>query len=491
MPNRIENFYSLLGLPRSATQEEIRRAYLKAAKRLHPDLNLAPGETEMFMAAQQAYQVLSDPGRRSAYDASLPPEEDEAAINKRILVSRKSLTQLKEHQLVYLLLELEPSAEYIQTAGYVPLNLCLVLDNSTSMKGKKLETAKETAIQMIKKLKPQDIFSVVTFNDRAEVIIPSSRQTNPVKMENSIRHIQAGGGTEIFHGLKTALDEVLRYHSQKSINHIILLTDGRTYGDEQACYDLAREAASHNICLTGFGIGSGWNDIFLDQLATLTGGHSMLAPQPQDIERLLIEKFTSLSRTFAENVTISYTLEPGVNISSAFRLQPVTDLIHSESPLRLGPILQNWPFSILIEFIIQPQETNKDYLSLISGKLEITTNGLDLFIPPIPVNILLSIRETGELETPAPEIIKALSKLSLYHLQEKARAEVANGNYARATQHLQRLATRLLSQGERSLAKTVMFEIDNIESKKTYSEFGEKQIKYGTRALMPPEEIIQ
>ena len=75
------NFYALLGLLRSSTQEEIRRAYLKAAKRLHPDTNNAPGETELFLDVQQAYQVLSDPARRSSYDAKLEPD---AVLEKEI-----------------------------------------------------------------------------------------------------------------------------------------------------------------------------------------------------------------------------------------------------------------------------------------------------------------------------------------------------------------------------------------------------------------------
>ena len=62
---------------RSASQDDIRRAYLKSVQRLHPDKNVNPGETEMFLDVQQAYEVLADPKRRSQYDATLPPEPAE------------------------------------------------------------------------------------------------------------------------------------------------------------------------------------------------------------------------------------------------------------------------------------------------------------------------------------------------------------------------------------------------------------------------------
>lgn len=489
MANRIKDLYSLLGLSRNVTQEEIRRAYRKAAKRLHPDTNVSPGETEMFMEVQQAYQILSNPSRRSAYDATLETvDEAPAIVNPRILVSRKTLSQLRESQLVYLLVDLAPAEDYIQEATTVPLNICLVLDCSTSMKGEKLDTVKATAAQLIYKLKPQDIFSVVTFNDRAEVVVPATRQANPLKMEHRIQLLQTSGGTEILKGLQTGLEEVQRYHHPKYINHIILLTDGHTYGDEQACYDLAKQAAKNGIGISGLGIGSGWNDVFLDQLANLTGGHSMLVSQPSEIERLLMEKFAHLSNVFAENVTFEYELDEGIEINYAFRMQPETDPLVCENPLRLGPILRSHPLSVLIEFIIKPQDVNSEYITLLQGNLEVSASGVDTPIPAIPVNIVLPIKETGTLESPPAPIVQALSKLTLYRIQEKARDEVAAGNYAQATSHLQRLASNLLSQGERSLAKTIIFEIQNIETEQSYSEHGAKQIKYGTRALALPEE---
>jgi Ca-activated chloride channel family protein len=483
------NFYTLLGLPRSATPEDIRRSYHKAAKRLHPDTNVGPGETELFLDVQQAYQVLSDPARRSAYDATLPTEEEISTIvNQRILVSRKELTRMQESQLAYLLVELSPKKELTETISSVPLNICLALDCSTSMKDEKLNTIKATAIQLIRKLKPQDIFSVVSFNDRAEVVIPAARLGDTLKMENRIQFLQASGGTEILQGLQASFEEVRRYRNSQYINHIILLTDGRTYGDEPACYKLAKEAAQENIGISGMGIGSGWNDIFLDQLASLTGGHAMLVSQPSDIERLLTEKFADLAQTFAENVTFEYRAGKGVEINYAYRLQPETIPLNLESPLQLGPILKDRPVSMLFEFNIQSQALKTSPVTIIQGTLEISAASLQIPIYPIPIEIILPVNEAASAETPPPAIIQALSKLTLYRMQEKARKEVASGNYEEAAGHLQKLATRLLAQGERNLAKTVMLEIEHIHKENTFSELGEKQIKYGTRALLLPEE---
>ncbi len=489
MPNRAENYYSILGLLRSAEQHDIRRAYLRAAKRLHPDTNNGPGETELFLDVQKAYQVLSDPSKRATYDAMLPPEEDViSVVNQRVLISRRELSSLKETQLVYLLIDLSPAEEYKKNASSVPMNICMVVDCSTSMKGANLDKVKATASQLIQNLKPQDIFSVVTFNDRAEVIIPATRQANTLKMDNRIQLIQTSGGTEILHGLRAGLEEVSRYRNPSFINHIILLTDGHTYGDEQACYDLAKDAAQRGIGISSLGIGNDWNDIFLDQLASLTGGHTMLVSQPKDIERLLTEKFATFSNTFAENVTLEYELDEGIEISYVFRLQPETDPIVMENPLRLGPILLAWPLSILIEFIVRPHALKDELVTLIHGQLGIATNVNSLPVPPMPIDITLIVKENISPTVPPPPIIQALSKLTLYRIQEKARIEVSAGNYEKATAHLQRLAAHLLSQGERSLAKTVMLEIENIEKKNTYSDTGEKNIKYGTRALLWPEE---
>jgi curved DNA-binding protein CbpA len=61
------NYYELLGLPRDATAEEIRRAYHDAALKLHPDVSTNPKATDLFLEIQEAYNVLSHQKERSNY----------------------------------------------------------------------------------------------------------------------------------------------------------------------------------------------------------------------------------------------------------------------------------------------------------------------------------------------------------------------------------------------------------------------------------------
>src|SRR5512139_3779513 len=98
--------------------------------------------------------------------------------------------------------------------------------------------------------------------------------------------MQPSGATEIFQGLQAGLQEVCQSVDPSRVNHIILLTDGHTYGDEQACLQLAEDAARKNIGITGLGVGDEWNDIFLDALAGRTGGSSVYISNPKDIQRI-------------------------------------------------------------------------------------------------------------------------------------------------------------------------------------------------------------
>ncbi len=95
-------------------------------------------------------------------------------------------------------------------------------------------------------------------------------------------------------------------------------------------------------------------------------------------------------------------------------------------------------------------------------------------------------RTEADETPPPPAIVHAMSRLTLYRIQERARKEAADGNVKEATRHLQYVATHLLAQGQKELARTVLGEAIHLQQNSTFSEDGEKRIKYGTRALLLP-----
>ncbi|RSN55025.1 molecular chaperone DnaJ [Amycolatopsis sp. WAC 04182] len=67
-----QDFYTVLGVSRTADQAEIQRAYRKLARQYHPDINKDPGAEDRFKEISEAYDVLSEPETRRRYDAFGP-----------------------------------------------------------------------------------------------------------------------------------------------------------------------------------------------------------------------------------------------------------------------------------------------------------------------------------------------------------------------------------------------------------------------------------
>ena len=75
------DYYEVLGVPRDADQDAIRRAYRKLARTYHPDLNSDSDAEDRFKELGEAYEVLSDPDKRERYDrlgANWRQQEQEA-----------------------------------------------------------------------------------------------------------------------------------------------------------------------------------------------------------------------------------------------------------------------------------------------------------------------------------------------------------------------------------------------------------------------------
>jgi len=71
------DYYSILGVSKSASQDDIKKAYRKLASKHHPDRG---GDTSKFQQIEEAYRTLSDDQKRAQYDNPMPQYSFHTAI---------------------------------------------------------------------------------------------------------------------------------------------------------------------------------------------------------------------------------------------------------------------------------------------------------------------------------------------------------------------------------------------------------------------------
>src|SRR5260221_824869 len=479
------DLYDILGVAPSSSDEDIRAAYRRAARRFHPDANSHKGAANQFRDIASAYETLSDASSRSRYDTAHNGNSDEAPyFPLKVTPSRRVLPLLDESQVLYLLVELVPDRTRTKQEAISHLNLTLILDRSTSMSGVRLERTKAAARQIIDQLSENDILSVVAFSDRAEVLVPATALSDKATAKAMIMTMQANGGTEIFQGLEAGYNENQRYRDKKYVNHIILLTDGRTYGDEDACLELADKAARKGIGISAMGLGDEWNDAFLDQLAGRTGGNSEYISTPHAVTRFLNDRVRSLGRTLAERVAVSLAPDSDIVVESAFRLLPSPQAVSADiDPVQIGQPLASSNASSIFQLQVQPS-TEEGFPSLI--RIDVTADIMrhQRHDYKVVADRCMQFAQERPAEEAPLAILDALSKLTLYRMQEKAQEAMARGDVKEATKRLENLATRLLNAGQENLANAAMAEAKRVTETNMLSDEGGKALKYGTRLLL-------
>ena len=394
--------------------------------------------------------------------------------------SRTALAAIDTSQLLYLLVEVKPThpEEYRRT----PLNLTLVVDRSTSMRGQRLANVRAAATMLVEKLAPEDHLSVIAFSDRASVIIPSGRLKDKALAVRKIRQIEASGGTEVFQGLEAGYRELRRVRLAEHTNHLILLTDGHTYGDADACLDLVRAAAKDGINLSAFGIGREWNERFLDQLAAISGGETSYIASPGQMVQALQQCIQGLGTVYAHNIRLAREFQDAFKLVSAFRVAPSAQPLGTDGrELRLGNVEGGVPLAFLLEFTVEPQSAGTELPLVVNLTADIPSESIRNY--QVQAEHSLSVVENEAEGEPSETLIAAVQAWNFHQMNDNVWSDIEQGNVQRAKTRMNQLTKRLMEAGHTEVAGQLRTENERV-STGDMSLDGRKALTYATRALV-------
>lgn len=479
-----QDYYRILGVDDDASQEEIRAAYRDLVRQYHPDAGLVKGTSFLFRRIQEAYEVLSNPERRQHYDERLRREgkRPPKLFEMHITLGPAQLTCMDEVQLLYTLVVLTPLVS--EPVQRVPLNLTLVVDRSTSMQGERLAAVKEAALNLVERLGPEDFLSIVAFSDRAEVLLPAGPAPAREALRSLLFSVTAGGGTEIYYGLRAGLDQVAKLRSDRQINHVLLLTDGHTYGDAEKALAAARAAAHQEVGISAVGIGADWNEDFLDQLTAAGGGRVYFIEDPRTIGEAFLRSVRSLTEAWVSDMTMGLDYDPGAAFKDAYALTPeVKRLIPMDNLLPIGTLHHAESRVFLIESLVSPLREGIHRLFQIEVAGNVPAHGIHTVQRRA---VRAQFQPAGRTRALIPlHIVEAVRRVAVVRLQERAVWEMERGDMTSATERLEALATRLLRDGRDTLAQTFLEEARRLSQEGGLSPTGVKRMRYMSRALLP------
>jgi len=196
-----------------------------------------------------------------------------------------------------------------------PVNVALVLDRSGSMQGTKIARAREAAITAINRLRPDDIVTVVTYDSTVEVLVPATKLTDPQQVIDAISRIQASGNTALFAGVSKGAAELRKFLDQERVNRIVLLSDGLANVGPSSPGELAALGASlrkENIAVSTLGLGLGYNEDLMVQLASRSGGNHVFIEEAAELADVFNREFDDVLSVVAQDVAVTVTLPEGI-----------------------------------------------------------------------------------------------------------------------------------------------------------------------------------
>ncbi|MGB0084421.1 MAG: VWA domain-containing protein [Rhodomicrobiaceae bacterium] len=207
---------------------------------------------------------------------------------------------------IYLRVGLEGIAASEEGAR-IPANVVLVIDQSGSMEGERIDQAKEAALMAVERLGDQDVLGVVSYSDNATVLAPAARLRDTEEIRSAIRRLRAGGRTALYAGVSQGMRELRPFLDPYKVNRVILMSDGLANvgpSSPRELEALGREAGEMGISVTTIGLGLGYNEDLMTRLALASDGNHAFVESPDDLVDIFNKEFGDVLAAVGNDVEI-------------------------------------------------------------------------------------------------------------------------------------------------------------------------------------------
>jgi len=196
--------------------------------------------------------------------------------------------------------------------------LIIVIDQSSSMVGEKLETAKQAAISAINELNPGNYVSIYSFSDDVEIVADHTSLNDVKRLENSIKEISAHGKTALFKTLDFIINKAKPYAEDAGSVTLIMLTDGQPTDmtDIHKYESIAGMAAEYGIKINSIGIGSDYNEEIIKKISDITNGEFYNIVDRSQIGTIFGSYVQQLNKTVATSAVMSVKVREGADFKS-------------------------------------------------------------------------------------------------------------------------------------------------------------------------------
>ena len=207
-------------------------------------------------------------------------------------------------------------------------NLVVVVDESGSMdSGGKIQMVRSGLLLLLDALDENDIFSIVTYEDDAEILMgptPVTEDTKPMIAEQ-IQSLTAEGSTNLYAGMvmgyELAEAQTVVHAGDDMLYRVMLLSDGVVTAGIEDTDTIVAKSAEYNekgIGITTIGVGTDFNQELMYELANQGGGNFYFIQDAAKLMEVFIHEIEYLMTPVAENLKIAFTLPQGFEVEEIY-----------------------------------------------------------------------------------------------------------------------------------------------------------------------------